>query len=105
MLCHAHHGFEAAVHILVRSRPIADADAHRRTALPHCATTPARALLLDCGDRALCALGISERDEHLIQRYFIQYLETGASQSIGEAAGGPAVRLAALGQAPSAQRT
>src|SRR5215831_19278209 len=81
---HAEHRFETAVDIGLRGRPRGDADAHGGAGLPDGAAAPARAVLLNACDYALCLLGCAERDEHLVELHIVQNLEARGGEAICE---------------------
>ncbi len=68
----AEHRGKRALRVRVGRRPRRDADPHRDVALPRRAAAPARAVPLDGRDDVTRAVGVAERDDHLVQHYVIQ---------------------------------
>src|SRR5690606_20326711 len=101
---HPQHRLETAFDVVVRRRPAAHADAHGGAPVPYGASAPAGALLLQRGDHAPRALGVAERDEHLLEHDVVQDLEPGGGASLRETARLAAVALDQPGAARAPER-
>src|SRR5579875_3223122 len=64
---------DAFLDILVRRGPVTHADPHCSATFPQGPSTPARAVLLDGGDRSLRLFWASERNQNLIQCHVIEH--------------------------------
>src|SRR5689334_24514970 len=75
---------QAEFHVFAGGGPGGDADAHRRPAVPFRASAPAGAVLLYLGNDGACYRRLAERDQHLVDRHFVQDLMSRRAQPLGE---------------------
>jgi hypothetical protein len=72
---------QALLYILIRGGPRRNADPHRRSALPHSSTAPARAIFLHAAYHFARGFCIPKRHQHLIDDHIIQNLVSSFPQT------------------------